>query len=54
MKTRTTWTTSLTRAGNLRVNTSVKVPMLPTMRSSTTVPTVLSTSSPKRKRRKKR
>ncbi len=48
-KARTTTTTSFTRAGNLRVSTSFKAPMMPTVRTSTVLPT----APPKRKRRKK-
>ena len=49
MRIKTTFTTSLTRAGNLKVNTKTKVPMLPAMRTSTT----LAATPPKRKRRKR-
>ena len=50
MRIKTSLTTSLTRAGALKVTTRTKVPMLPVMRTSTT----LATTPPKRKRRKKR
>jgi hypothetical protein len=41
MRTKASWSTSLTRAGNLRVNTSVKMPMFPTMKISHCTLTVL-------------
>ncbi len=50
MRIKTSLTTSLTRTGNLKVTTRTKVPMLPVMRTSTT----LAATPPKRKRRKKR
>ena len=50
MRIKTSLTTSLTRAGNLKVTTKTRLPMLPTMRTSTILPV----SPAKRKRRKKR
>jgi hypothetical protein len=50
MRIKTSLTTSLTRTGALKVNTRTKVPMLPVMRTSTTLPI----SPPKGKRRKKK
>lgn len=50
MRIKTTFNTSLTKAGNVKITTRTKVPMLPAMRTSTT----LSASPTKRKRRKRR
>lgn len=50
MRIKTTFKTSLTKDGNLKFTTRTKVPMLPAMRTSTT----LATSPPRSKRRKKR
>ncbi len=49
MRVKTTFKTSLTKDGNLKVTTRTKMPMLPAMRTST----ILGTSPPKTKRRKK-
>ena len=46
---KTSWNASLTRAGNVKVSTRTKVPMLPALRTSTT----LGTAAPKRKRKKR-
>ena len=49
MRYKASTTTSFTKAGNLRVSTSFKAPMMPTVRTSTVLPT----APPKRKRGKK-
>lgn len=47
---KTSWNASLTRAGKVKVTTRTKVPMLPAVRTSTTV----GTAAPKRRRKKGR